>query len=373
MVIQGATIKGDNKMTGLDEDKEFKNENTKKDTKTKKANKRTNKGVKKTTKKGVKKSRTRVGVSTKKSKRRVSSKIKESERVRRVRKEFKIPRTRRVLRWDRIIGVLIIALIVIALIIFVPRFVHKEKTSSVPEGFVELEKKIKIASVYQALGNNDFVVEKTEKMRLPKDKKTLFDGVSLLFVPEENTSKALIVAIVDETGITKEFLEKYYNFFFFVRGLPPILKQQITKEAMLNQSIDELLLVKEALKQGIIVNDSEVDKVMDRAVNLSKMSLENISDLFEKNGFSIQDLRDFYWKTLLVDKLLNKTVIPKVNVTEADIKDLYVKMNLTIPYKQVRDQLEKQVIAQKRMEVYRDYISGLRNKSQIVIFKEALS
>ncbi len=179
-----------------------------------------------------------------------------------------------------------------------------------------------------------------------------------------------VVAIVDGKTITNDELNHDYEFFFFVRGIPESYKMVVSKETVLNQTIDEILLVKEAKRLGLSVSDNEVNTVINRAINISGMPLENISRLFEEHNFSINDLRDFYWKVLLINKLLNKTVDSKINVSDSEIQDFYEKNNLTMNLSTVKDQIKAQIYSQKRYQKYLEFIEGLRKRADIRLFVE---
>ena len=177
-----------------------------------------------------------------------------------------------------------------------------------------------------------------------------------------------IVAIVNGENITLNQLNKEYDFFFFVRGIPNAYKMRISKATILNQTIDEHLLIDEAEKEGFSVSQDEVTAVLNRAVNMSNISIENISALFEANNFSLDDLKKFYWKTLLINKLLNKTVEPQINVSDKDVKEFYNANNITGDYDSVKEGIKKQLLSQQRYALYLNYLDTLRKKADIKIF-----
>ena len=198
----------------------------------------------------------------------------------------------------------------------------------------------------------------------------------IIYIPIRNHHKHLetktvnetIVALVNGQNITLNQLNKEYNFFFFVRGLPEAYKMRISKAQILNQTIDEMLLIQEAHKEGFNVSQAEVNQILERAVNISNRSIENISNLFEENNFTLDDLKSFYWKTLLINKLLNKTIEQKINVSDKQVQSFYNANNISAPYDQVKDKIKEQLINQQRYVLYLNYLDELRKKADIKIF-----
>ena len=182
-----------------------------------------------------------------------------------------------------------------------------------------------------------------------------------------------VVALVDNQKITKAQLDKEYEFFFFVRNIPQEYKSVVTKEVILNQTIDEILLIEEAKKKGYSVSEQEINEVMERVVNLSGMSLEDISKTFEQNNFTLQDLKNFYWKVLLVNKLLNETVNSKVNVTEEEMRKFYEENNLTIKFDDIKERIKEQILVEKRYEEYQRYVGDLKKNARIEILYNRIS
>ena len=61
-------------------------------------------------------------------------------------------------------------------------------------------------------------------------------------IPAGDVEQQMAVAMVNGEAITREELDNYYNFYFFVNGLPSFAKQFITKESLLNQTLIPCLL-----------------------------------------------------------------------------------------------------------------------------------
>ena len=182
-----------------------------------------------------------------------------------------------------------------------------------------------------------------------------------------------VLATVNGQEITLPEFQRYYNFFFFIQGLPPAYKSVISKETILNQSINEVLLMDEAKKQGFSVSDSEVNDILNKIVNLSNLTIDNITQILESQNFTLNDLKNFYRKNLLITKLLNKTIQPQININDEEVRSYYDNNNITLPYDQVKNKIKQQLEKEKELELYQKLISNLRSKADIKVNTELLS
>jgi len=122
---------------------------------------------------------------------------------------------------------------------------------------------------------------------------------------------------VNGESITIQSINEQYG------RVPEQYKQFITKEMLLNQSINELLLLQEAKKQGISVTAEELSEVIDNLIIQSGLSKEDFDKTLEEQNLTIKFLKDYYKKQLIINNLLNKTVISKIIVSSSEIKEYY--------------------------------------------------
>jgi parvulin-like peptidyl-prolyl isomerase len=144
----------------------------------------------------------------------------------------------------------------------------------------------------------------------------LIIAVFLLLNKSKQTEKD-IAAKVNGEEITKEYIEEQYN------QIPESYKSTITKEIILNQSINEKLLLQEADKQGIITTDKEVSETINQLMEDSGLSEQEFQQTLDEQGITMDFLEDYYKKQITINKLLNKTVVSKVSVSEQEINDYY--------------------------------------------------
>ena len=105
--------------------------------------------------------------------------------------------------------------------------------------------------------------------------------------------------------------------------LPMQYKYYITKEAYLKQLIDEVLLTQEATKQGFSVSEKEVDDSLNTFMKESNVTPEKLNDVLKQKNLNYEQLRLLVKNQLLIDKLLQKEVKDKVNVTDAQALQYY--------------------------------------------------
>ncbi len=130
--------------------------------------------------------------------------------------------------------------------------------------------------------------------------------------PSEN-----IAATVNGEVITTQDINEQYE------SVPDMYRQFITKEMILNQSINELLLLQEAKKQGISVSTGELSKVIDDAIIQSGLSKEEFEKTLKEQNLTMDFMEDYYKKQLIINKLLNKTVFSKMIISSSEIEEYY--------------------------------------------------
>jgi len=126
-----------------------------------------------------------------------------------------------------------------------------------------------------------------------------------------------IAATVNSEVITTQNINEQYD------RVPAEYKEFITKEMILNQSINELLLLQEAKKQGISVTAEELSKVIEDSIIQSGLSKEDFEKSLEEQNLTMEFLEDYYRKQLTINELLNKTVLSKIVISSSEVKEYY--------------------------------------------------
>ncbi|MBU9889398.1 MAG: peptidylprolyl isomerase [Candidatus Omnitrophica bacterium] len=153
-----------------------------------------------------------------------------------------------------------------------------------------------------------------------------FTGISIAqAAPEELLDR--VVAVVNDEVITQAELDA------FLRPLYEDYSQQYTgdelasmvqdaRQKLLNQLIEDKLVYQEAVKQQIMVTESDLDK----EVQKFKQQLERPDELeliLEREGMTLKDLREKLRKQAMVRELHDREIRSRVIVSPLEIENFY--------------------------------------------------
>jgi peptidyl-prolyl cis-trans isomerase C len=126
-----------------------------------------------------------------------------------------------------------------------------------------------------------------------------------------------VIAKVNGNPVYLSTLEDQYS------KVPAMYKQIYTKELILEQIISQEVLLQEARVQGVKISKSEMDDLMDEAIEKSGMTKEKFEEVLEKQNSSMDEIREYYEISLVLDKLIEKDVLSNVNVSDEEAKEYY--------------------------------------------------
>lgn len=141
-------------------------------------------------------------------------------------------------------------------------------------------------------------------------------GDKILVVVNEDviTEAELDVAL---TPVTNE-LKKEFS------GEELKAKIQEMRDELLNQMVEDKLILQEAKRRGVVVDESEIDDRL-KDVQLKFPSTGEFNDQIEKIGLTVTILKTRYKDQLMMAKLVTHEIKDKVVVTPAEISDYYDK------------------------------------------------
>ncbi len=130
-----------------------------------------------------------------------------------------------------------------------------------------------------------------------------------------------IVAVVDQVVITEnELIDRIQT----VRGqlekqggnMPPtdVLQKQI-----LERLINDRLLLQYAAQTGVRVDDTQLDKTVERIAEQNRLSVPEFRAALEQEGISYRKFREDIRNEIIIARLREREVENRVNVTEAEI------------------------------------------------------
>ena len=127
-----------------------------------------------------------------------------------------------------------------------------------------------------------------------------------------------VAATVNGEEIIQEELDLEYS------KLSEQYRAILTKEAILEQIIDKMLLLQKAEEEGIVVSELEIEA----QINIIKQQFpteEIFIQILEQQNFTLDELSVQIEEQLVLNKLLNQTVFSKIEVTEKEISDYYIE------------------------------------------------
>ncbi len=130
-----------------------------------------------------------------------------------------------------------------------------------------------------------------------------------------------IVAVVDQTVITEQELE---NRILTVtaqlkkqgKELPP---DNILRKQILERLISDTLQLQYAAQTGLKVDDSQLDKTIERIAEQNKMTLTEFGEALSKDGVSMRKFRTDIRSEITLARLRDREVDSRVNVSESEI------------------------------------------------------
>ncbi len=140
---------------------------------------------------------------------------------------------------------------------------------------------------------------------------------------DNSDNNSNIVAEVNGVPITKDEFNKRLDLLLYFQGIPDQYRDQVPKEMMLNQSIQEDLIYQEAVSNGIIITKDEAKNQLETTLINSGKDVEEFKKIFENKSFTYDDVINKFAKQLTINKYLNQTILSKISVSDEEIKNYY--------------------------------------------------
>jgi peptidyl-prolyl cis-trans isomerase SurA len=130
-----------------------------------------------------------------------------------------------------------------------------------------------------------------------------------------------IIAIVDQGVITEQELAdriKSVSAQLEKQGtqLPP---DNVLEKQILERLIVDSLQLQLAAQTGVKVDDTQLDKTLERIAEQNKLSLDEFKTLLEKDGVSIRKFREDIRSEITIARLREREVDNKLNVSEGEV------------------------------------------------------
>jgi len=147
--------------------------------------------------------------------------------------------------------------------------------------------------------------------------------VLLAFLPACNSKVGGdVMATVDGRKIFRTDVDKYYENQIASAQQAPIGEQATALRLnILRQMIDDEILMRRAEKLGLLATDDQVDSKFNEIK--APFTQEEFDKRMQDRKITVADFKREIRRSLTVEKVMNKEVSSKINITDQDINDYY--------------------------------------------------
>jgi len=161
-----------------------------------------------------------------------------------------------------------------------------------------------------------------KNLRLALSNLFLAAAVFSLFGCQAKQGGGDVVASVDGNRIYRADVEKYYQNQTSGSEQQPVAEQATSlRLSILRELIDDEILMRRAEKLGLLATDEEVDHKLSEIK--SPYSPEQFEQKLKDKKITAVDFKRDLRRSLTVEKVLNKEITSKINVTDQDITNYY--------------------------------------------------
>ena len=131
-----------------------------------------------------------------------------------------------------------------------------------------------------------------------------------------------VMATVDGRKIFRTDVDKYYqNQVASAQQTPAGEQATALRLNILRQMIDDEILMRRAEKLGLLATDDQIDSKFNEIK--APFTQEEFDKRMQDRKITVADFKRDIRRSLTVDKVLNKEVNSKINITDQDINDYY--------------------------------------------------
>jgi len=131
-----------------------------------------------------------------------------------------------------------------------------------------------------------------------------------------------VMATVDGRKIFRSDVDKYYDNQVASAQQAPLGEQATALRLnILHQMIDDEILMRRAEKLGLLATDEEVERKYNEIK--SPFSQQEFDQRLKDKKITLADFKRDIRRSLTVEKVMNKEVSSKINVTDQDVTDYY--------------------------------------------------
>ncbi len=145
------------------------------------------------------------------------------------------------------------------------------------------------------------------------------------------------------------------------------LEKQNGKQT-LDQLITKSLILQEAKKKNVVISDQEVDQEIAKIRKNIEQQGQQLESLLSMQNMTMNDLREQIRIQMTINKLLGE-----VSVTDKEVDEYLAQNKDSIPEStdtaELKNSVKEQIKQQKLTDKYQTWIQGLREKSNIQLYR----
>jgi peptidyl-prolyl cis-trans isomerase SurA len=131
-----------------------------------------------------------------------------------------------------------------------------------------------------------------------------------------------VMASVNGRKIYRTEVDKYYANQTAGSDQQPVGEQAVSlRLSILNELIETEILMRRAEKLGLLATDEEVDRKLNEIK--SPYTAEEFNKRLDEKKISLDDFRRDLRRSLTRDKVLNKEITSRINITDQDVSNYY--------------------------------------------------
>ena len=131
-----------------------------------------------------------------------------------------------------------------------------------------------------------------------------------------------VMATVDGRKIFRSDVDKYYETQIASAQEQPAGEQATSlRLGILHQLIEDEIVMQRAEKLGLLATDEEVDRKYTEI--RSPLSEDEFAQKLKERKITLTDFKREIRRSITLDKVMNKEVASKINVTDQDVNDYY--------------------------------------------------
>ena len=193
-----------------------------------------------------------------------------------------------------------------------------------------------------------------------------------------------VVVTVNETKITRGQIDEKIGEMLGPQAgmIPPDKMVEVRNQVdgkVIENMVIEALLTDAVNKQGITVNDKEIDDALTKIRETVPPDVD-FQEYLKEKGLSEQKLRKMLSHDLRIRKLLEGQLAGISSPTDEELMTFYKEnadkfqvpenKETTVPFSEARKSISDYLLGQKKQVAIRAYIDGLKTKASIVYNRE---